>query len=273
MAKRLKGVILAGGTGSRLYPLTKVTNKHLLPVYDKPMIYYPLETLKKMGCKDIMIVSGREHCGDILNLLGSGREMGLKLSYEIQDDAGGIAHALGLTERFVGTSNVAVCLGDNIFDDEISVEDLGNFESGARIFLKEVPDPERFGVATVREGGSCHVIDIEEKPKKPKSNLCVTGLYVYDKTVFNYIKSLTPSDRGELEITDVNNFYVRDGLMSCHFLESWWSDAGTFESLLKASSLVANKKLCVCDSTEQETPSLLAASASGQFPSEKLSER
>ena len=247
MAKRLKGVILAGGTGSRLYPLTKVTNKHLLPVYDKPMIYYPLETLKNMGCKDIMIVSGREHCGDILNLLGSGREMGLKLSYEIQDEAGGIAHALALTERFVGTSNVAVCLGDNIFNDEII---LGDFESGARIFLKSVHDPERFGVAELENGSECKVLSIEEKPNKPKSNFCVTGLYVYDNKVFSYIKNLKPSERGELEITDVNNFYVRDGLMTCQLLESWWSDAGTFESLLKASSLVANKQLCVCESKD-----------------------
>lgn len=243
MAKRTKGVILAGGTGSRLFPLTKVTNKHLLPVYDKPMIYYPLETLKKMGCKDILIVSGREHCGDILNLLGSGRDMGLKLSYEIQDEAGGIAHALSLAERFVGSSNVVVCLGDNIFDDDITIE---GFEAGARIFLKPVHDPERFGVAELEKGNDCKVISIEEKPKTPKSNFAVTGLYVYDNKVFNYIKNLTPSERGELEITDVNNFYVKDGLMTCQLLESWWSDAGTFESLLKASSLVANKKLCEC---------------------------
>jgi len=270
MAKRLKGVILAGGTGSRLYPLTKVTNKHLLPVYDKPMIYYPLETLKKMGCKDIMIVSGRDHCGDILNLLGSGREMGLKLSYEIQDDAGGIAHALGLTERFVGASNVAVCLGDNIFNDNIDLED---FYEGARIFLKTVPDPERFGVAELEKGTDCKVVSIEEKPKNPKSNFCVTGLYVYDNKVFNYIKNLTPSDRGELEITDVNNFYVRDGLMTCQVLKSWWSDAGTFDSLLKASSLVANQKLCTCDTpTENKSPKTLAG-ASGEFGEGKISER
>tara|TARA_B100000287_G_scaffold414971_1_gene448067 strand:- start:8 stop:739 length:732 start_codon:yes stop_codon:yes gene_type:complete len=243
MAKRTKGVILAGGTGSRLYPLTKVTNKHLLPVYDRPMIYYPLETLKKMGCKDILIVSGREHCGDILNLLGSGRDMGLKLSYEIQDEAGGIAHALSLAERFVGSSNVVVCLGDNIFDDDITIEE---FQAGARIFLKPVHDPERFGVAELEKGNDCKVISIEEKPETPKSNFAVTGLYVYDNKVFNYIKNLTPSERGELEITDVNNFYVKDGLMTCQLLESWWSDAGTFESLLKASSLVANKKLCEC---------------------------
>ena len=191
-----------------------------------------------------MIVSGREHCGDILNLLGSGREYGsLRLSYEIQDEAGGIAHALALTERFVGASNVAVCLGDNIFDDEITLND---FEGGSRIFLKSVHDPERFGVAELEKGSECKVISIEEKPENPKSNFCVTGLYVYDNKVFNYIKNLTPSDRGELEITDVNNFYVRDGLMTCQVLQSWWSDAGTFESLLKASTLVANKKLCEC---------------------------
>ena len=270
MAKRLKGVILAGGTGSRLYPLTKVTNKHLLPVYDKPMIFYPLNTLKKMGCKDILIVSGREHCGDILNLLGSGRDMGLKLSYEIQDDAGGIAHALSLAERFVGTSNVAVCLGDNIFDDEINLED---FEGGSRIFLKEVHDPERFGVAELEKGSDCKVLSIVEKPKNPKSNLCVTGLYVYDNKVFNYIKNLTPSDRGELEITDVNNFYVRDGLMTCQRLTSWWSDAGTFESLLKASTLVANKKLCVCDDTSESKKGIGPAGPNGEFGSIRHSER
>jgi len=268
MAKRLKGVILAGGTGSRLYPLTKVTNKHLLPVYDKPMIFYPLETLQKMGCKDIMIVSGRDHCGDILNLLGSGREMGLKLSYEIQDDAGGIAHALSLTERFVGVSNVAVCLGDNIFNDDINLED---FETGARIFLKTVPDPKRFGVAELEEGSDCKVLSIEEKPKNPKSNFCVTGLYVYDNTVFNYIKNLTPSDRGELEITDVNNFYVRDGLMTCQILESWWSDAGTFDSLLKASSLVANQKLCTCPVKKSEP--LPQVGAMGEFGGVNISDR
>ena len=270
MAKRLKGVILAGGTGSRLYPLTKVTNKHLLPVYDKPMIFYPLDTLKKMGCRDILVVSGREHCGDILNLLGSGRDMGLKLSYEIQDDAGGIAHALSLAERFVGTSNVAVCLGDNIFNDEINLED---FESGARIFLKEVHDPERFGVAELEKGSDCKVVSIEEKPKNPKSDLCVTGLYVYDNTVFNYIKNLTPSDRGELEITDVNNFYVRDGIMTCQRLKSWWSDAGTFESLLKASTLVANKKLCVCDDPLKPKKTASFAGPNGEFGYVRHSER
>lgn len=271
MAKKLKGVILAGGTGSRLYPLTKVTNKHLLPVYDKPMIYYPLQTLIKLGCKDIMIVSGREHCGDILNLLGSGRDFNVRLSYEIQDEAGGIAHALALTERFVGASNVAVCLGDNIFDDELTSSDLSDFDGGSRIFLKEVHDPERFGVAEIRTGDRCSVVSIEEKPSKPKSNFCVTGLYVYDNKVFNYIKNLTPSDRGELEITDVNNFYVKDRLMSCHFLSSWWSDAGTFESLLKASSLVSNKKLCSC-SDKPTSPTPLVG-ASGEFGVQPISNR
>ena len=269
MAKRLKGVILAGGEGSRLYPLTKVTNKHLLPVYDKPMIYYPLQTLIKMGCKDIMIVSGPDHCGDILNLLGSGRDFGVRLSYEIQDEAGGIAQALSLTERFVGASNVAVCLGDNIFGEEIG---LDGFEEGARIFLKEVHDPERFGVAELDSGDECKVLSIEEKPIHPKSYYCVTGLYVYDNKVFNYIKNLKPSLRGELEITDVNNFYVRDGLMTCQKLKSWWSDAGTFESLLKATTLVADKKLCGCKNKIKETP-LPKVSVDGEFGINRISER
>ena len=216
----------------------------------------------------MMIVSGREHCGDILNLLGSGRDMGVRLSYEIQDEAGGIAHALGLAERFVGTSNVAVCLGDNIFDDEIV---LDGFEDGARIFLTSVHDPERFGVAELEKGTECKVISIEEKPKNPKSNFCVTGLYVYDNKVFNYIKNLTPSDRGELEITDVNNFYVKDGLMTCQVLKSWWSDAGTFESLLKASSLVAKQKLCSCESKNVEK--LPKVSSNGEYGDVKNSER
>tara|TARA_R100000664_G_C2759772_1_gene149927 strand:- start:9055 stop:9861 length:807 start_codon:yes stop_codon:yes gene_type:complete len=268
MAKRLKGVILAGGTGSRLYPLTKVTNKHLLPVYDKPMIYYPLETLINMGCKDIMIVSGREHCGDILNLLGSGRDFDVRLSYEIQDEAGGIAQALSLTERFVGASNVAVCLGDNIFSEDIKLDD---FEGGSRIFLKSVPDPSRFGVAELDNDSECKVLSIEEKPTHPKSNYCVTGLYVYDNKVFSYIKKLKPSKRGELEITDVNNQYVKEGLMSCQKLNSWWSDAGTFDSLLKASSLAANQKLCKCDN-KNSTP-LPKAGASGEFGGVSISNR
>ena len=228
----MKGVLLAGGTGSRLLPLTKVTNKHLLPVYDKPMIYYPIETLKSMGIKDILIVSGAEHCGHILNLLGSGREIGLSLSYEIQDEAGGIAQALGLAESFAAGDSVAVILGDNIFQDKLDVSD---FKEGARVFLKEVKDPERFGVAEIEEN---KIKSIEEKPKSPKSNLAVTGLYIYENSVFDIIKTIKPSERGELEITDVNNAYIEKEKMSFNILEGYWSDAGTFESLYRASTFV-----------------------------------
>ncbi|MBT4351608.1 NTP transferase domain-containing protein, partial [archaeon] len=219
----MKGVLLAGGTGSRLLPLTKVTNKHLLPVYDKPMIYYPLETLKSMGIKDIMIVSGPEHCGHILNLLGSGRNQGLNLSYEIQDEAGGIAQALGLAKNFAGNEDIAVILGDNIFQDSF---DIKNFKEGARVFIKEVNDPKRFAVAEI-EGNK--IKNMEEKPENPKSNYAVTGLYIYDNKVFDIIKTLKPSGRGELEITDVNNAYVQQGKMSFSMLDGYWSDAGTFE--------------------------------------------
>jgi len=223
---------LAGGTGSRLLPLTKVTNKHLLPVYDKPMIYYPLETLKSMGIKDIMIVSGPEHCGHILNLLGSGRNQGLNLSYEIQDEAGGIAQALGLAKNFAGNEDIAVILGDNIFQDSF---DIKNFKEGARVFIKEVNDPKRFAVAEI-EGNK--IKNMEEKPENPKSNYAVTGLYIYDNKVFDIIKTLKPSGRGELEITDVNNAYVQQGKMSFSMLDGYWSDAGTFESLHRASTIV-----------------------------------
>lgn len=230
----MKGIILAGGTGSRLYPLTKVTNKHLLPVYDKPMIYYPLQTLVAAGIKDIMIVSGRGHVGHFLELLGSGKEFGVRLTYEIQEGAGGIAEALGLAESWAGTDNVAVILGDNIFQDDIR-KDVESFEGGAKIFLKEVTDAHRFGVAEVKGN---RVLGIEEKPKKPKSNLAVTGLYLYDAGVFEVIKTLKPSGRGELEITDVNNAYIRRGAMEFAALKGFWSDAGTFESLLRASVMV-----------------------------------
>ena len=228
----MKGVLLAGGTGSRLLPLTKVTNKHLLPVYNKPMIYYPLETLKSMGIKDIMIVSGPEHCGHILNLLGSGRNQGLNLSYEIQDEAGGIAQALGLAKNFAGNEDIAVILGDNIFQDSF---DIKNFKEGARVFIKEVNDPKRFAVAEI-EGNK--IKNMEEKPENPKSNYAVTGLYIYDNKVFDIIKTLKPSGRGELEITDVNNAYVQQGKMSFSMLDGYWSDAGTFESLHRASTIV-----------------------------------
>jgi glucose-1-phosphate thymidylyltransferase len=230
----MKGVILAGGTGSRLYPLTKVTNKHLLPVYDKPMIYYPMETLINAGIKDIMIVSGRGHAGHFLELLGSGVEHGVHFTYEIQEKAGGIAQALSLAEDFVDGDSVTVILGDNIFQDNVK-EDVSNFNGGAKIFLKEVPDAHRFGVAELK---GKKVIGIEEKPKEPKSNFAVTGLYIYDSEVFDAIKTLKPSGRGELEITDVNNYYINKGEMEYGVLEGFWSDAGTFESLLRASILV-----------------------------------
>ena len=230
----MKGVILAGGTGSRLYPLTKVTNKHLLPVYDKPMIYYPMETLINAGIKDIMIVSGRGHAGHFLELLGSGVDYGVHFTYEIQDKAGGIAQALSLAEDFVDGDSVTVILGDNIFQDNIE-KDVANFNGGAKIFLKEVPDAHRFGVAELKGE---KVIGIEEKPKEPKSNFAVTGLYIYDSDVFDAIKTLKPSGRGELEITDVNNYYINKGMMEYGVLEGFWSDAGTFESLLRAGMLV-----------------------------------
>jgi len=230
----MKGIILAGGTGSRLMPLTKVTNKHLLPVYDKPMIFYPLLTLLDAGIRDIMIVSGQGHAGHFLELLGSGSDWGARFTYEIQDKAGGIAEALGLAEKWVGEDTIVVILGDNIFQDRIG-SDVTSFKTGAKIFLKGVPDAHRFGVA---ELSGENVISIEEKPKVPKSDYAVTGLYMYDSTVFQIIRSLKPSGRGELEITDVNNAYIHDGKMKFSRLSGYWSDAGTFDSLLRASILV-----------------------------------
>ena len=230
----MKGVILAGGTGSRMYPLTKVTNKHLLPVYDKPMIFYPLQTLVNAGIREIMIVSGRGHAGHFLELLGSGMEFGVQLTYEIQEKAGGIAEALGLAESWADDESVAVILGDNIFQDNMKA-DIALFEHGAKIFLKEVPDAQRFGVAEIAKD---RVISIEEKPKQPKSDYAVTGLYLYDADVFSIIKTLKPSGRGELEITDVNNAYINKGMMQFAILKGYWSDAGTFDSLMRASTLV-----------------------------------
>jgi len=230
----MKGVILAGGTGSRMMPLTKVTNKHLLPVYDRPMIYYPLQTLIGMGIKEILIVSGQGHAGHFVNLLGSGKEFGVKLSYEVQDEAGGIAQALGLAEDFSDNEDIAVILGDNIFEETF---DISNYDKGAIIFLKEVENPHRFGVAELHRD---KIISIEEKPKNPKSNYAVTGLYIYDKEVFEIIKTLKPSERGELEITDVNNYYIQKGKMNPVFVNGFWSDAGTFESLNRASNLIRN---------------------------------
>jgi len=230
----MKGIILAGGTGSRLFPLTKVTNKHLLPVYDKPMIYYPLHTLITAGITEIMIVSGRGHAGHFLELLGSGMDFGVSLTYEIQETAGGIAQALGLAESWADDDGVAVILGDNIFQDTVK-SDVASFRKGAKIFLKEVMDAQRFGVAELRND---RVISIEEKPQYPKSHFAVTGLYLYDSEVFSIIRTLKPSGRGELEITDVNNDYIEKEMMQYSILQGFWSDAGTFDSLLRASILV-----------------------------------
>jgi len=239
----MKGVILAGGLGSRMLPCTKVTNKHLLPVYNKPMIYFPLNTLVKGGLEDIMIVTGGNNAGDFLRLLGNGSEFGLKdISYTYQEGEGGIADALKLTENFADEDKVIVMLGDNIIKDDISlaIEEFEKQPKGAKIFLKEVSDPERFGVAEIKDG---KVINIEEKPENPKSNYAVIGLYMYDSDVFEIAKTLKPSDRGELEITDVNNEYIRRGTMTYSIIDGWWTDAGTFESLYRASKLVAEDKV------------------------------
>jgi glucose-1-phosphate thymidylyltransferase len=235
----IKGVVLAGGLGTRLSPLTRVTNKHLLPIFKKPMIYYPIEKLVRAGIQEIMIVTGGPFAGDFLRLLGNGREFGLKeIHYTYQEGEGGIAEALGLTEHFVEGDRVCVILGDNLFSAGIGrgVEDYLKQKSGAKIFLKEVDDPERFGVA---EFDGQKVIGIEEKPKKAKSRHAVTGIYLYDNEVFSIVKTLKPSNRGELEITDVNNAYIRKGTLTCDILDGWWTDAGTFESLQHANRLVA----------------------------------
>ncbi|OGW79389.1 MAG: spore coat protein [Omnitrophica bacterium RIFCSPLOWO2_12_FULL_44_17] len=237
----MKGVVLAGGLGTRLSPLTRVTNKHLLPVYDKPMIYYPVETLVKSGIEDIMIVTGGNAAGDFLKLMGNGSEFGLKdLYYTYQRGEGGIAEALSLAEHFVSGDKVVVVLGDNILEDNLS-EAVQKFEKqkrGARIFLKEVTDPQRFGVPVFKNG---KIVNIEEKPKKPKSQYAVTGIYMYDSRVFEFCRKLKPSKRGELEISDVNNCYIKDGSMQYDILKGYWTDAGTFDSLLHANKLAALK--------------------------------
>jgi glucose-1-phosphate thymidylyltransferase len=233
----MKGIILAGGTGSRLLPLTKVTNKHLLPVGDKPMIFYPVEKLRDAGISEILIVTGLEHMGAIVNLLGSGKDFGCQFTYRVQDEAGGIAQALGLATQFSRDDKMCVILGDNIFEDSIRpfVEEFSSSKIKAKILLRKVTDAGRFGVAEV-EGKK--IISIEEKPKNPKSDYAVTGIYFYSPDVFEIIKTLKFSGRGELEITDVNNEYIRRGEMSFNVLDNWWSDAGTFDSLAHASTLV-----------------------------------
>ena len=237
----MKGIILAGGHGSRLFPLTKIFNKSLLPIYDKPMIYYPLQTLKQIGCKEICIVSGKEHCGQIMNQLGSGEEYGVDITYRVQEKPGGIAQALGLCREFAGRDNVYVCLGDNIFEDNFDNLEINYYESWCHIFLKEVPDPERFGVP-VFQGMDRHLIKIEEKPEKPKSDYAVTGLYVLDSNVWNIIRELKPSERGELEIVDVINWYVDRGKTGYSELEGFWSDAATPDSLVQANKLVSQRR-------------------------------
>jgi len=232
----MKGVILAGGTGSRLLPLTKVTNKHLLPIGRKPMIYYPIEKLVHAGISQILVVTGVEHMGDVVSLLGSGKDFGCSFTYKVQDEAGGIAQALGLAENFASGDSIVVILGDNIFSDEIGpyVQRYLQQGGGARILLKEVEDPQRFGVAEIQAD---RIIGIEEKPKRPRTSFCVTGIYMYDNAVFEIIRGLKPSARGELEITDVNNAYIEQGRMKFDILQGWWTDAGTFESLKKAGRL------------------------------------
>ncbi len=233
----LKGVILAGGTGSRLMPLTKVTNKHLLPIGQKPMIYYPIEKLTSVGIDQILIVTGVEYMSDVVGLLGSGKEFGCHFTYKVQDEAGGIAQALGLAENFAQGQLSAVILGDNIFQANLKAyaDKFISQKTGARVLLKQVPNPHRFGVAEISDG---KVIGIEEKPKKPKSDYIITGIYFYDAAVFDVIRTLKPSGRDELEISDVNNAYIAKGRLEYDILDGWWTDAGTFESLNKANELV-----------------------------------
>ena len=235
----MKGVVLAGGMGSRLFPLTKITNKHLLPIYDKPMIYYPIQTLVDAGIRDILIVTGGRNAGDFLRLLANGREFGLThLDFTYQEGEGGIAEALSLAEHFADGERICVILGDNIIEGSIreAVQEFMTQPGGAKILLKEVEDAERFGVAEIVDN---KIVGIEEKPQAPKSNLAVTGFYLYDEHVFEKVKGLERSARGELEITDVNNSYIADGAMTFSYLDGWWTDAGTFESLLRANNLVA----------------------------------
>jgi len=232
----MKGIILAGGTGSRLYPLTKVTNKHLLPVGRYPMIFHAIYKLRSAGIRDILIVTGKEHMGDVVNLLGSGREYGVSFTYKVQDEAGGIAQALGLAEQFVGGDRMVVILGDNVFADDITpyIERYREQDSGAKILIQEVPDPHRFGVP-ILEGGM--ITKIEEKPRNPGSRYAVTGIYMYDHTVFDIIRSLKPSARGEYEISDVNNAYIARKQLTYDILKGWWTDAGTHSSYARANEL------------------------------------
>ncbi len=238
----MKGVVLAGGFGTRLLPLTKVVNKQLLPVYNKPLVYYPILTLCEAGIKEILVISGPGHAGQLLDLLGSGKELGVDLSYDIQEEPKGIAHGLAIAEDFADDGGIALILGDNIFEDKLTkaVNDFKKQEKGAKIILKQVPDPERFGVAQFNKKGD-KIAKIIEKPKRPPTNWMVTGFYMYDNRVFDIIRKLNPSTRGEYEITDVNNFYVKEGTMTYQKARGKWIDAGTFESLLEANIFIAKK--------------------------------
>jgi glucose-1-phosphate thymidylyltransferase len=239
----MKGVVLAGGVGSRLYPLTRVTNKHLLPVYDRPMIFYPLQTLVNAGIREIVIVTGGNSAGDFLRLLRNGKDFGInRLNFGYQEGEGGIANALAQAEEFVKDESICVILGDNLLGSDIGFarEAFERQRAGARILLKEVSDPERFGVPKFDNG---RIVRIEEKPARPPSPYAVIGVYFYDRTVFDRIRTLTPSARGEYEITDVNNSYLKEGLLSHNVIDDWWTDAGTFESLWHASNLVREKRI------------------------------
>ncbi|MEK8131077.1 sugar phosphate nucleotidyltransferase [Paenibacillus filicis] len=232
----MKGIILAGGTGSRLFPLTKVTNKHLLPVGKYPMIYHSVAKLKEANVIDILIVTGKDHMGDVVNLLGSGKDFGVTFTYKVQDEAGGIAQALGLAEQFIDQDQMVVILGDNVFYSSIStfVQRFSDQKTGAKILIQNVHDPKRYGVPELR---GQQIVSIEEKPQNPKTNYAVTGIYMFDHHVFDIIKTLKPSNRGELEITDVNNAYIQKGQLTYDILDGWWTDAGTHESLAKANEL------------------------------------
>ena len=234
----MKGIVLAGGRATRLRPLTKITSKQLLPVYDKPMIYYPIDTLIQGGIKDILVIVAPEYAGHFLHLLGSGKEFGVKFSFEIQEEPGGIAQAFVVGERFIGKDPVTLILGDNIFDFDFS-ESIKNFTSGAKIFAREVSDPERFGV--VEFDSQNKALSIEEKPKAPKSKYAVVGMYIYDNKVVNIAKNLKPSDRGEVEITDVNKAYLEKGELQVDVIDGIWEDAGTFDSLLRVNNYWAEK--------------------------------
>jgi len=239
----MKGIVLAGGTGSRLFPLTKITNKHLLPIYDKPMIYYPIQTLVEAGIEDLLIVTGGRNSGDFLRLLANGKSFGLKhINYTYQEGEGGIADALALAEHFSDGDKICVILGDNIIEGSIrnAVQEFEKQDKGAKILLKQVHDAERFGVAEIVGD---KIVGIEEKPKNPKGNYAVTGIYLYDGSVFEKTRQLVPSKRNELEITDVNNAYIQEGTMTFNYLDGWWTDAGTFESLLRAANLVHDTRM------------------------------